>query len=74
MQQLTYIDVGALIKDHGLHEGVDPTFNALIPDEDQIVDHLDPDMSLNRGGFVVDYHDCDFFPGTERVSRCLSAV
>mmetsp|Transcript_21708 Transcript_21708/g.37034 ORF Transcript_21708/g.37034 Transcript_21708/m.37034 type:complete len:182 (+) Transcript_21708:58-603(+) len=62
IQDLHYFNVGQVCKDKGLHEGMDEEFNSLIPDEDKIVDELDPQMSLNDGGNVVDYHDCDFFP------------
>jgi adenylate kinase len=69
--ELRYVDVGQLIKDHQLVEGRDEVFDALIPDEDMVVDHLDPDLSLDAGGFLLDYHDCDFFPGFDFVwCRC----
>lgn len=44
----------------GLHDGMDDEHDALLLDEDKVVDALDP--ILAAGGVVVDYHGSDFFP------------
>jgi adenylate kinase len=59
---LTMISVNELVKSKGLHEGRDEEFDALVIDEDRVVDEMDDAMSLPSGGFCVDYHGCDFFP------------
>jgi adenylate kinase len=59
---LTMISVNELVKARGLHEGRDEEFDALVIDEDRVVDEMDDNMSLPSGGFCVDYHGCDFFP------------
>eukprot|EP00218_Dolichomastix_sp_CCMP3274_P007771 CAMPEP_0170139490 /NCGR_PEP_ID=MMETSP0033_2-20121228/5693_1 /TAXON_ID=195969 /ORGANISM="Dolichomastix tenuilepis, Strain CCMP3274" /LENGTH=189 /DNA_ID=CAMNT_0010375609 /DNA_START=41 /DNA_END=610 /DNA_ORIENTATION=+ len=57
---LKLVDVGARVRDGGLHEGWDEEFKAHIVDEDKVVDALEQEMSV--GGNVVDYHGCGFFP------------
>ena len=38
----------------------DEEYNCHVLDEDMVIDDLEEDMS--KGGCVVDYHGCDFFP------------
>lgn len=44
----------------GLHDGHDAVADALILDEDKVVDALEPIVAA--GGVVVDHHGSDFFP------------
>ncbi|KAJ9443620.1 Adenylate kinase isoenzyme 6-like protein [Diplonema papillatum] len=57
---LTHIDVGKIVKEEGFVEGKDEKFDTLIPDEDRLLDHLEPLMM--EGGKVVDYHSSELFP------------
>ncbi|KAL7750637.1 factor activating pos9 [Sorochytrium milnesiophthora] len=57
---LTHVNVGDLVKDKSLHEGWNDDFQCYILDEDKVCDELEEQMS--RGGNVVDFHTCDFFP------------
>uniref|UniRef100_A0A383WEZ7 Adenylate kinase isoenzyme 6 homolog n=1 Tax=Tetradesmus obliquus TaxID=3088 RepID=A0A383WEZ7_TETOB len=57
---LTYINVGDWVKQHELHSGYDEEHEALIIDEDKVVDALEDVVAA--GGCLVDYHSCDFFP------------
>ncbi|WIA44376.1 hypothetical protein OEZ86_007148 [Tetradesmus obliquus] len=57
---LTYINVGDWVKQHELHSGYDEEHEALIIDEDKVVDVLEDVVAA--GGCLVDYHSCDFFP------------
>eukprot|EP01028_Stygiella_incarcerata_P013260 TRINITY_DN81729_c0_g1_i1.p2 TRINITY_DN81729_c0_g1~~TRINITY_DN81729_c0_g1_i1.p2 ORF type:complete len:172 (+),score=56.51 TRINITY_DN81729_c0_g1_i1:162-677(+) len=57
---LHHIDVSDFVKQNALHEEFDEEFQTYIVDEDKVVDALAERVS--RGGVVVDYHSCDFFP------------
>ncbi|KAJ3200633.1 hypothetical protein HDU67_001953, partial [Dinochytrium kinnereticum] len=57
---LEHIEVGKIVKERGLHSGMDDEFNAYIIDEDKVVDEMEE--MLKGGGKVVDHHGCDFFP------------
>ncbi|KAJ3121096.1 hypothetical protein HK101_006791, partial [Irineochytrium annulatum] len=57
---LEHIEVGSLVKERGLHDGLDEEFNSYIINEDLVVDELEPMMQ--QGGKIVDHHGCDFFP------------
>eukprot|EP00756_Hemistasia_phaeocysticola_P050534 Hpha_TRINITY_DN2549_c0_g1::TRINITY_DN2549_c0_g1_i1::g.1398::m.1398/K18532/AK6, FAP7; adenylate kinase len=57
---LRNIELGSVIREQHLHQGQDEEFDALVPDEDAIVDSLDDDMV--EGGVILDYHGSDFFP------------
>lgn len=57
---LRHINVGDRVKAQDLHCGYDEEHQALIIDEDKVVDALEDELSA--GGCIVDYHSCDFFP------------
>ncbi|KAI9004411.1 P-loop containing nucleoside triphosphate hydrolase protein [Hyaloraphidium curvatum] len=57
---MRHVNVGALVKDKGLHYGWDDEWESWILDEDKLVDELEP--ILQRGGQIVDHHGCDFLP------------
>ncbi|EDQ85728.1 uncharacterized protein MONBRDRAFT_38741 [Monosiga brevicollis MX1] len=60
----THIDISALALRRQLHEGYDDSRQTHILDEDAVLDELDDANQVNimQGGFIVDYHGCDFFP------------
>ncbi len=55
-----HIEVGKWVKERGLHDGWDSELQCFVLDEDKVCDAMEESMS--RGGNVVDYHGCDFFP------------
>ena len=57
---LRHVEVGALVRAEGLHEGWDEEFECHVLDEDGVCDALEP--VLAAGGAVVDHHGCDWFP------------
>ncbi|KAJ1546778.1 hypothetical protein HK096_004741, partial [Nowakowskiella sp. JEL0078] len=57
---LSHIEVGKIVKEKGLHEGYDSSFDSYILDEDKVVDELED--AMQEGGKIVDHHGCDFFP------------
>lgn len=36
--------------------------NRHVFDEDKLLDHMEDQLNSVDGGFVVDFHGCDFFP------------
>eukprot|EP00588_Corethron_pennatum_P011334 CAMPEP_0194266286 /NCGR_PEP_ID=MMETSP0169-20130528/1241_1 /TAXON_ID=218684 /ORGANISM="Corethron pennatum, Strain L29A3" /LENGTH=158 /DNA_ID=CAMNT_0039006933 /DNA_START=71 /DNA_END=543 /DNA_ORIENTATION=+ len=58
---LKHVCVGDIVKEHACHEGMDTEFDSLILDEDKLIDTMEP-MVGSEGGFIVDFHSCDFFP------------
>ncbi|KAH0835761.1 P-loop containing nucleoside triphosphate hydrolase protein [Lanmaoa asiatica] len=57
---LHHVNVGELVKTHGLHEGFDEEWQSYAVDEDKLLDELEPLASA--GGLVLDWHTCDVFP------------
>lgn len=57
---LDYTNVNDLAKERNLYDGYDDENDCHILDEDRVVDALEEQMS--RGGQILDYHSCDFFP------------
>ena len=57
---LTYIDVGKIVKDENCYTGVDNDFDALELDEDKLIDYLED--KLQTGGCIVDFHTPEIFP------------
>eukprot|EP00794_Sanderia_malayensis_P009537 gene9537-10524_t len=57
---LNYINVGDLAKQEELFEGYDEELECHVIDEDRVVDEID--NYISDGGYIVDYHGCDFFP------------
>eukprot|EP01118_Nematostelium_gracile_P020461 TRINITY_DN9928_c0_g1_i1.p1 TRINITY_DN9928_c0_g1~~TRINITY_DN9928_c0_g1_i1.p1 ORF type:complete len:188 (-),score=45.17 TRINITY_DN9928_c0_g1_i1:24-551(-) len=57
---LQMVEVSRLIKEKDLHDGRDEEFDCFILDEDKVCDELEDQMT--RGGNIIDFHSCDFFP------------
>jgi len=57
---LQHLQIGELVKAEQLHCGWDDENDCFIIDEDKVCDYLEE--KIPAGGFVVDYHGCDFFP------------
>ena len=57
---MKHLRVREIILKEQCHEGRDEEFDTYILDEDKLCDALEP--MLEEGGYVVDYHSCDFFP------------
>ncbi|KAJ1904975.1 factor activating pos9 [Tieghemiomyces parasiticus] len=57
---LHHIDVSALVKAEGLHEGHDTEFDTYILDEDKLLDALE--IIVAPGGKIIDFHTCEIFP------------
>ena len=58
--QLTHLEVGKIVKEKECYEGRDEEFDALVLDDDKLIDEMEPMMT--NGGVVVDFHTCDVFP------------
>ncbi|KAK9804668.1 hypothetical protein WJX73_007626 [Symbiochloris irregularis] len=57
---LRYINVGDWVKQGSLHSGWDDEHDCFTIDEDKVCDALEDQLS--KGGNIVDYHGCEFFP------------
>ena len=57
---LTYIDVGKVVKDENCYTGVDSDFDALELDEDKLIDYLEDKLQI--GGYIIDFHTPEIFP------------
>ncbi|KAF8844055.1 P-loop containing nucleoside triphosphate hydrolase protein [Paxillus ammoniavirescens] len=57
---MKHINVGEMVKDRGLHEGLDEEWQSYMVDEDKLLDELEPLVS--QGGVILDWHTCDIFP------------
>ena len=70
----SHINVSDLVKVKSLHSGKheDEELDTFVLDEDLVCDELEEQMS--DGGNVVDFHSCDFFPGTVRANGCRSGA
>lgn len=55
-----HLNVSELVKEHKLWKGFDADRNCSIFDEDKVVDFIEPIQT--RGGCIIDFHSCDFFP------------
>ncbi|TGZ62061.1 hypothetical protein CRM22_007635 [Opisthorchis felineus] len=58
--KFNFLSVNDVAKRHQLYDGYDDKNDCHILDEDAVVDNLEGYMA--RGGQVVEYHSCDFFP------------
>lgn len=75
---LRHIDVGALVKEKGLHTAYDEGWQSYEVDEDRLVDEIEPltggtapeagegveegEEGEGRGGLILDWHTCDVWP------------
>ena len=50
-----------LVQQKKLYKNWNSEFNVPIFDEDMVCDELEPLMS-ERGGIILEFHSCDFFP------------
>eukprot|EP00271_Cylindrocystis_brebissonii_P020983 TRINITY_DN7292_c0_g1_i1.p1 TRINITY_DN7292_c0_g1~~TRINITY_DN7292_c0_g1_i1.p1 ORF type:complete len:235 (-),score=28.73 TRINITY_DN7292_c0_g1_i1:690-1394(-) len=57
---LNHVNVSDLVREKGLHEGWDETYQSFVLDEERVCDELEGRMAV--GGNIVDHHTCDFFP------------
>lgn len=55
-----YLHVGEIVKNNKLWKDFDTERNCTIFDSDLLVDYLEP--IVPKGGCIVDFHSCDFFP------------
>ncbi|SPP74229.1 blast:Adenylate kinase isoenzyme 6 homolog [Drosophila guanche] len=55
-----WLDCSKIAKEHDYVEEHDEEYDCPILDEDKLMDHLEPLMQ--KGGNIVEYHGCDFFP------------
>eukprot|EP00760_Papus_ankaliazontas_P005409 PhM_4_TR12548/c0_g1_i1/m.58379/K18532/AK6, FAP7; adenylate kinase len=56
----THVNVGKLVSQEGFHESYDEEFDAHVPDEDRLLDHLETVVA--DGGVVLDFHSCELYP------------
>lgn len=59
---MKHLDISSLIKEQKLYEEFDKEHDCFILDEDKVLDYIEEEMSSEKGGMIVDYHTCDFFP------------
>ncbi|VDK17310.1 unnamed protein product [Anisakis simplex] len=57
-----FIECGKEVREHELYSGYDDELKCHILDEDKLLDHIEDRLNDDRGGCIVDYHGCDFFP------------
>ena len=57
---MRHVNVGELVRERGWHAGWDEQFECHVLDEDKACDGLEEEVG--KGGCVVDYHSCEFFP------------
>ncbi|KAJ6639581.1 Adenylate kinase isoenzyme 6 like [Pseudolycoriella hygida] len=55
-----HLDISTFAKENDFVEEFDDEYECAVLDEDKLLDHLEPIME--KGGKIVDYHSCDFFP------------
>ncbi|XP_039484467.1 adenylate kinase isoenzyme 6 homolog [Drosophila santomea] len=55
-----WLDCSKIAKENNFVEEYDEEYDCPILDEEKLMDHLEPLMA--KGGNVVEYHGCDFFP------------
>ncbi|KAH8254697.1 hypothetical protein KR032_011700, partial [Drosophila birchii] len=55
-----WLDCSKIAKENDFVEEHDDEFDCPILDEEKLMDHLEPIMA--KGGNIVEYHGCDFFP------------
>ncbi|KAF4529305.1 hypothetical protein B566_EDAN011399 [Ephemera danica] len=58
--EFNWIEIGKFAKDHGCIDSYDEVYKCPVIDEDKVLDELEDKIA--EGGYIVDYHGCDFFP------------
>ena len=61
IQGYQYIKLTDLIRDKKLYKNWNEQFDVPEFDTDMVCDELEPLMS-QRGGIILEFHSCDFFP------------
>ena len=59
--QYTYLNIGDIVKANNFTTSYDDDFDAVVPDEDRLLDHLE-EVLKDQKGYVLDYHSCELFP------------
>ncbi|XP_060521033.1 adenylate kinase isoenzyme 6 [Cylas formicarius] len=57
---MQWLEISKVAKDNNCLEEYDQVYQCPVLDEDKLLDGLEETM--NRGGNIVDYHSCEFFP------------
>ena len=57
----TYLNIGDIVKANNFVLSYDEAFDANVPDEDTLLDHLEG-VLRDQNGYVLDYHSCELFP------------
>uniref|UniRef100_A0A915KZ92 Adenylate kinase isoenzyme 6 homolog n=1 Tax=Romanomermis culicivorax TaxID=13658 RepID=A0A915KZ92_ROMCU len=57
-----HINISELSREKNFCDEFDHQRNCHVLDEDKLLDFLEDDLQVNAGGFVIEYHGCDFFP------------
>ncbi|EDW61813.1 adenylate kinase isoenzyme 6 homolog [Drosophila virilis] len=58
--KFNWLDCSKIAKENNFIEEYDKEYDCPILDEDKLMDYLEPLMA--KGGNIVEYHGCDFFP------------
>lgn len=58
--KLSWIDCSKVAKEKDFIEEYDEEYDCPILDEEKLMDYMEPLMQ--KGGNIVEYHGCDFFP------------
>ena len=57
-----YINIGKLVTDEKLYKDWDEEFNVPFFDEDMVLDYIEENNDIAKGGLIIDFHSSDFFP------------
>uniref|UniRef100_A0A6P7FP82 Adenylate kinase isoenzyme 6 homolog n=1 Tax=Diabrotica virgifera virgifera TaxID=50390 RepID=A0A6P7FP82_DIAVI len=57
---LQWLEISKIAKDYNCLEEFDEVYQCPVLDEDKLLDGLEEAMC--KGGNIVDYHSCEFFP------------
>ncbi|KAJ6242955.1 pos9-activating factor fap7-related [Anaeramoeba flamelloides] len=58
--EYNHINISELVKEKEFYTEYDEEYETFVIDEDPLLDSLEDQMA--KGGNIVDYHGCDFFP------------
>jgi adenylate kinase len=56
---LRHLNIGKQIKEKKLYQEYDSEYDSFILDEDKLCDEIE--KYILEGGYILDYHSCDFF-------------
>uniref|UniRef100_A0A5K3FZV3 Adenylate kinase isoenzyme 6 homolog n=1 Tax=Mesocestoides corti TaxID=53468 RepID=A0A5K3FZV3_MESCO len=57
---LNFVSINDIANENNLYDGYDDKNECYILDEDRVIDEIEP--KIQKGGQILDYHSCDFFP------------